>query len=306
MITSRHETPTIRTDDLRGDLVMHMRAAGDLIGDAMVVRPDGDVRSWARTGAGPLVRLRRDRARTRLRLYCLPYAGGSAGVFRSWCDLLPPNVDVWGVEYPGHGSRISEPLTDRIDALAELIAEAIAAQPAVPYALFGHSMGSLVAFEVCHVLAARNATIPTFLVAAGHRGPHLPASMPPVHDAPDAEFVAHLRELGATPPEVLESAELVDLMLPILRNDFRACERYSAPERPPLRTEIAAYGGLADEDADRDALLAWKQETLGRFVLRLFPGGHFFVRECASRVAATLQRDMADALPLSERQPRDD
>jgi surfactin synthase thioesterase subunit len=98
----------------------------------------------------------------------------------------------------------------------------------------------------------------------------------------------------------------VDLMLPILRNDFRACETYSAPERPPLRTEIVAYGGLADEDADRDALLAWARETLGRFVLRLFPGGHFFVRECASRVAATLQRDMAEALSLSEWQRRDD
>jgi len=269
-------------------------------GDEMVVRHDGAVRSWTRTGAGPLVRLRRDRACTRLRLYCLPYAGGSAGVFRSWCDLLPPNVDVWGVEYPGHGSRISEPLTDRIDALAELIAEAVAAQPAVPYALFGHSMGSLVAFEMCHLLAARNATIPTLLVAAGHRGPHLPASRPPVHDAPDAEFVVHLRELGATPPEVLESAELVDLMLPILRNDFRACETYSAPERPPLRTKIVAYGGLADEDAERDALRAWEQETLGRFVLRLFPGGHFFLRECASAVTATLQRDIAEALSLSE------
>jgi medium-chain acyl-[acyl-carrier-protein] hydrolase len=283
---------------------MHMRAIGGLTGDAMVVRPDDAVRT--RTGAGPLVRLRRDRACARLRLYCLPYAGGSAGVFRSWCDLLPSNIDVWGVEYPGHGSRISEPLMDRIDALAELIAEAVAAQPAVPYALFGHSMGSLVAFEMCHVLAARNATTPALLVAAGHRGPHLPASKPPVHDAPDAEFVAHLRELGATPPEVLESAELVDLMLPILRNDFRACETYSAPERPPLRTEIAAYGGLADKDADRDALLAWEQETLGRFALRLFPGGHFFVRECASRVAATLQRDMAETLSLPEWQRRDD
>src|SRR5882757_7301562 len=278
---------------------MHMRAVGGLIGDAMVMRPDGAVRSWTQTGAAPLVRLRRDRACTRLRLYCLPYAGGSAGVFRSWCDLLPPNVDVWGVEYPGHGSRISEPLTDRIDALAELIAEAVAAQPAVPYALFGHSMGSLVAFEMCHVLAARNATIPTLLVAAGHRGPHLPASRPPVHDAPDAEFVAHLRELGATPPEVLKSAELVDLMLPILRNDFRACETYSAPERPPLRTEIVAYGGLADEDADRDALLAWKRETRCRFGLRLFPGGHFFVRECAGQVAAALERDLAEALSLA-------
>src|SRR3979409_2429297 len=179
---------------------MHMNAIGGLIDDAMAVRCDGDIPPSTRTGAGPLVRLRRDRACTGLRLYCLPYAGGSAGVFRSWCDLLPPNVDVWGVEYPGQGSRISEPLTDRIDALAELIAEAVAAQPAVPYALFGHSMGSLVAFEMCHVLAARNATSPTLLVVAGHRGHHLPASRPPVHDAPDAEFVAHLRELGATPP----------------------------------------------------------------------------------------------------------
>ena len=276
-----------------------MRAVGGLIGDAMVVRPDGVVRSWTRTGPGPLVRLRRDRAYTRMRLYCLPYAGGSAGVFRSWCDLLPADVDVWGVEYPGHGSRISEPLTDRINALAELTADAVVAESAVPYALLGHSMGSLVAFEMCHVLAARDAIMPTLLVAAGHRGPHLPASRPPVHAAPHAEFVSHLRELGATPPEVLESAELVDLMLPILRNDFRACERYRPPERPPLRTDIVVYGGLADADADRDALLAWKRETRCRFVLRLFPGGHFFVRECAGQVAATLQRDLAEALSLA-------
>jgi medium-chain acyl-[acyl-carrier-protein] hydrolase len=278
---------------------MHMDAVGGLIGEAMTLRSDGAVRSWTRTGAGALVRLRRDEARTRLRLYCLPYAGGSAGVFRSWCDQLPADVDVWGVEDPGHGSRISEPLMDRIDALAALIADAVAAEPAVPFALFGHSMGSLVAFEVCHALAARGATMPTLLVAAGHRGPQLPASGPPVHDTPDAEFVAHLRELGATPPEVLESAELTGLMLPILRNDFRACEMYGAPERPPLRTAIVVYGGLADEDADRDALLAWRHATRSWFALRLFPGGHFFVRECAGRVAATLQRDMAEALSLS-------
>ena len=121
-----------------------------------------------------------------------------------------------------------------------------------------------------------------------------------MHAAPHAEFVAHLRELGATPPEVLESAELVDLMLPILRNDFRACETYHPPERPPLHTKIVAYGGLADEDIDREALLAWQHETRSRLALRLFPGGHFFVRECAGRVAITLQHDLAEALSLSE------
>jgi medium-chain acyl-[acyl-carrier-protein] hydrolase len=92
---------------------------------------------------------------------------------------------------------------------------------------------------------------------------------------------------------------LVDLMLPILRNDFRACEKYRPPERPPLRTDIVVYGGLADADADRDALLAWKRVTRCRFGLRLFPGGHFFVRECAGQVAAALQRDLAEALSLA-------
>src|SRR4030081_726799 len=111
---------------------MHMRAVGGLIGDAMVVRPDGVVRSWTRTGPGPLVRLRRDRAYTRMRLYCLPYAGGCAGVFRSWCDLLPADIDVWGGEYPGPGSRISECSPGRIRALPCLTRLRLVAESSVP------------------------------------------------------------------------------------------------------------------------------------------------------------------------------
>ena len=141
------------------DRVMRMGAVGGLIGGAMAMRPNGAVRSWTRTDSGPLVRLRRDGPCTRLRLYCLPYAGGTAGIFRPWCDLLPPGIDVWGVEYPGHGSRISEPLTDRIDVLAELVAEAVIAQPAFPYVLFGHSMGSLVAFEMVPSHSRKNAIV---------------------------------------------------------------------------------------------------------------------------------------------------
>jgi len=288
--------------------IRDVRLVGGVIGDAIAVRGDDDVRSAPRTSDGSLVRLSRGGTLTRLRLYCLSYAGGSAGVFRTWCDLLPAEVEVWGVEYPGHGSRISEPLIDRIDALAALTADAVVAEPAVPYALLGHSMGSLVAFEMCHALAARGATMPVLLVAAGHRGPHLPSTKPPMHAASHADFISHLRELGATPPEVLESAELVELMLPILRNDFRACERYCAPKRSPLRTDLVVYGGIADADADRDALLAWQHETRGRFAVRLFPGGHFFVRECARQVTATLQRDLTEALSFAaaNRMQRDD
>src|SRR6267154_4769985 len=102
-----------------------------------------------------LLPLRRSGARARWRLYCLPYAGASAGIFRSWLELLPPDIDIWGVEYPGHGTRISEPLIDRIERLAEPLADAVAAETGMPYAFFGHSMGSLVAFEICHKLTER-------------------------------------------------------------------------------------------------------------------------------------------------------
>jgi medium-chain acyl-[acyl-carrier-protein] hydrolase len=236
------------------------------------------------------------KSRAHARVYCLPHAGGTAGIFRSWGKLLPPDIDICAIEYPGHGSRLGEPQLDSIEQVARSVADAIAVSPNVPYALFGHSMGSLVAFEACHVLAARRAAMPRLLVACGHRAPRAPRSAPPMHEAPHAEFVAHLRELGATPPEVFRSPDLLELMLPILRADFRACETYLPHDRPRLHINIAAYGGLGDADTSRPELLGWQEETTGECTVRMFPGGHFFVSECADRVVAMLERDFVEAL----------
>jgi medium-chain acyl-[acyl-carrier-protein] hydrolase len=238
------------------------------------------------------------------RVYCLPHAGGTAGIFRYWQKLLPPDIDFCAIEYPGHGSRLGEPLLDTIEQVARSVADAVAAGPNVPYALLGHSMGSLVSFEACHVLAARRAAMPRLLIACGHRAPRAPRSTPPVHEAPHAEFVAHLRELGATPPEVFSSPDLLELMLPILRADFRACETYRPHDRSRLHINIAAYGGLRDADTSRDELFAWQQETTGECVVRMFPGGHFFVSDCADRVVATLERDLREALATERAKPR--
>jgi surfactin synthase thioesterase subunit len=183
------------------------------------------------------------------------------------------------------------------------VADAVTAGPSVPYALFGHSMGSLVAFEACHVLAARRAAMPRLLIASGHRAPRVPRSAPPMHNAPDAEFVAHLRELGATPAEVFSSSDLLELMLPILRADFRACETYRPHGRPRLHINIAAYGGLGDADTSRDGLRAWQEETTGECVVRMFPGGHFFVSDCADRVVAMLECDIFEALATERTKP---
>ncbi|MEN3385361.1 MAG: hypothetical protein V7608_5405 [Hyphomicrobiales bacterium] len=241
-----------------------------------------------------LLPLRQGGTHARKRLYCLPYAGGSAGIYRSWPELVSPDINIWGVEYPGHGSRIGESLVDCVEKLADSVANAIAAER-TPYVLFGHSMGSLVAFETCHRLATYNAGTPELLVVSGHRAPRLPPSTPSLHAAPDAEFIAHLRELGATPPEVFGSSELLELMLPILRSDFRACETYAPPARSPLHIPIAVYGGLADKDTSCDSLRAWKHETTRDCVVRMFSGGHFFLRDSASRVAAVLEHDLANA-----------
>ena len=224
-------------------------------------------------------------------------------MFRSWQQLLPPDIEICTIEYPGHGSRLGEPLLDTIEDVARSVADVVAAGPGVPYALFGHSMGSLVAFEACHVIAARGDAMPRLLIASAHRPPWAPRSTPPIHDASHTEFIAHLSELGATPPEVFRSPDLLELMLPILRADFRACETYKPCDRPKLHIDIAAYGGLADADTSRDKLLGWQQETTGECVVRMLPGGHFFVNDCTDRVVAMLERDFVGALATEPAKP---
>jgi surfactin synthase thioesterase subunit len=235
----------------------------------------------------------------RLQLYCLPYAGGSARVFQSWRDILPFDITLFGVEYPGHGGRIAEPAIDRIDILAGQLVSALAKVPRGPYALFGHSMGALAAFEMSHQLARRGILPPTLLVVSGHGAASLPSTDKPVHASSDDEFFARLRELNATPPEVLETPELLELMMPILRADFRAAETYAAANRPKLAIPIVAYGGLLDADVSRDQLLAWADETTACCTVRMFPGGHFFLRTARDQVVAALTRDLTQALQAS-------
>jgi surfactin synthase thioesterase subunit len=160
-------------------------------------------------------------------------------------------------------------------------------------------MGALAAFEMSHQLARRGILPPTLLVVSGHGAASLPSTDKPVHASSDDEFFARLRELNATPPEVLETPELLELMMPILRADFRAAETYAAANRPKLAIPIVAYGGLLDADVSRDQLLAWADETTACCTVRMFPGGHFFLRTARDQVVAALTRDLTQALQAS-------
>ena len=229
-----------------------------------------------------------------LHLYCLPYAGGSGRVFANWQKLFPPEIKVCCIDYPGHGARRSEPLLDRIDRIADGLAREIASRSHARYVLFGHSMGSLVGFEACHQLARYGAQLPELLAVSGHGGPRVPRSSPPMHAVPDDQFIAHLRELGATPPEILATRELMELLLPLLRADFRACETYEPYWNRKLAVPIAVYGGVDDEDADIAALRGWQSETSGTCVVRMFPGDHFFIADQAEAVPSSLLHDLRE------------
>jgi surfactin synthase thioesterase subunit len=224
----------------------------------------------------------------------LPYAGGTAATFYRWGHAMSRDAGVLSVEYPGHGRRINDRPARSVQEIAVEIVDALQ-DLLSPYALCGHSMGALIAFECCRELERRGRRLPFALVACAHRAPHLPPRGPLIHDLPEDDFVDRLQALNATPPEVFSSRELTELMLPILRADFQACESYIAPRASTIHVPIFTYGGLEDPDVSQEELGGWRMHTALTWHVRMFAGGHFFLHSDIDRVARTLAVDLAAA-----------
>lgn len=216
----------------------------------------------------------------RARLICFPHAGGQPVAFAGWPAALPPAVDVLCAHLPGRGRRFAEPpITDRA-ALVEAIGPAIAADLASdprPAVFLGHSMGGVLAFELCRWLAARGHPRPAHLVVVAHRAPHVPLARAPVHAAGDAALVAELRRLGGTPAEVLASDELMALFMPMIRADYTVAETWLPGREATVDVPILALGGWSDPNVSPAAIEAWRGHTTAGFDWAMFEGGHFFL-----------------------------
>jgi medium-chain acyl-[acyl-carrier-protein] hydrolase len=212
----------------------------------------------------------------RTRLFCFPYAGGSARIYHTWPQRVPRFVEVCAVQLPGRDRRISEPPFSNVELLVREIADALRDYFDKPFAFFGHSIGALVSFELAHYLSENLGVAPVHIAASGRRAPHLPKE-PPIYDLPREQLIEKLRELAGTPPEVLDHPELLNLLLPLLRADFAVGDTYVFTDRPPLSCSITALGGLQDTTVPPRDLEAWKELTTGAFELRMYPGDHFFV-----------------------------
>lgn len=226
--------------------------------------------------------------RARLRLFCFPYAGGGAHIYRSWQAQLPSTVELCAVQLPGHGHRIRETAFNRMDSLVEAAAVSLLPHCDKPFAFFGHSMGALISFELARMFRKKYGVQPLHLFVSGHRAPQIKDPNESVHNLPDKELVEKLNGLNGTPREVLEHPELMQVVLPILRADFAICETYQYTNEPPLTSPIFAFGGTEDEEAGPEQLEGWRAQTVDNFSLQMVPGDHFFLHTAQTRLLAIM------------------
>ncbi len=237
----------------------------------------------------PFVRLN---PQAKLRLFCFPYSGGGATIFRPWADGLPKTVEVWAAQPPGRETRLSEPPIAHISPLVEAAARAMSPYLDKPFALFGHSVGALAAFELARYFRRQRGLLPVHLLVSAHPAPHVPDPDPPVHDLPQDEFVAELRRYSGTPEMVLENPELLELFGPILRADFAINETYTYIQEPPLDCPISVLAGTDDHKGSRPDFEAWREYTTADFSLRMFQGGHFFIHSASALVLQAISREL--------------
>jgi medium-chain acyl-[acyl-carrier-protein] hydrolase len=232
----------------------------------------------------------------RLTLFCLHHAGGAASAYRAWRDSLPDAIDVAAVQLPGREARLSErPLSSAEAAVAAMVDGLALERLDHPFAIFGHSVGGRLAFELTRQLRRSGRQLPVHLFVSGTRAPHVPRRGESIHRLPDAELVAALEEYGGTPPQVLSSRELMELLLPMLRADFTISEEVAYRAEAPLPMPITALGGLADDDVTIDDLEAWREHTSADFQRHMLPGGHFFVSSQAAEVVRLVATELLRA-----------
>ncbi|WP_051367633.1 thioesterase II family protein [Hamadaea tsunoensis] len=232
----------------------------------------------------------------RLRLFCVPHAGGGAAVYRMWGKDLGPDVEVIAIRPPGRESRFTEtPISDMDTMVTDLVA---AVQPLLdrPHAWFGHSMGAFIAFEACRRLRETGVAEPMALLVSGKEAPHRPTHVPPVHAASAAELRRRLRLLGGTPAELLDDEAVLVRALPLLRADFALTEQYEHRLGPPMDLPITVFGGTHDPMVAAGELEHWARYTTEAFGVRLMSGGHFFLHDHPEQMLALVYDALARQL----------
>lgn len=235
---------------------------------------------------------------TRPRLICLPYAGGSTHIFQPWQRLFGGRIDIVAPVLPGRGARmLQDPLScvgDLVVWLQRELGDALTGD----YALWGHSMGAVLSYELARARADQGLPQPRHVFVSGRLPPHRPRRRDLYHLADDATLIARLTRLGGTPPEILADQDLMEILLPMLRADVAVCEKYVwAPDRVPLRVPITVIGGDQDPEVPLADLPAWCDCSEGDVRIIHMTGHHFFLHDQVGAIARILERTL---LPVDQ------
>lgn len=238
------------------------------------------------------LRTRRPLPSPRIRLVCCPYAGGGATIFHKWTDKLPDDVEVRAAQLPARQDRFSERPLTRIAPIVDHLIEALVALPPAPVALYGHSLGGLVAFELARRLERRGAR-PSALVIGATRAPGRDSDAPPLHLMGREGFLEAMHQRYGTPWSVLRNDELMSLALPSLRADMEAFEHYQCQPGPSLVAPITILRGLEDNRMSADDAAAWSEFTCAPLTVAEIDAGHFFVDSHGDWVTGQVQDALA-------------
>ncbi len=231
-----------------------------------------------------------------LHLYCLPFAGGSSYGYKGLeLAATKHGIKVLPLELPGRGRRINEKLLNSIEEMAEDTLSQLIINLKDPYAIFGHSMGTLIGYVLTKKILMKGLTPPVHLFFSGSGGPSVPNAHSKLHLKSKADFLAGIREFGGSPAEVLENPELMLFFEPILRADFRATETFAYYPSEPFNIPITCMIGLSEQTTHMEAL-AWRKETVAGLDILDFPGNHFFIFDHFQQIADIINRKLQQTI----------
>lgn len=213
-----------------------------------------------------------------IRLFCFSYAGGGASTFYTWQKHLEKNIELIAIQYPGRESRFSEPLVSDLTIITRELAKGFMSYLDKPYLIFGHSLGALIGFEFIRLIRQLQFTQPKHFIVSGAKAPQMPLRRKHLSQLEDAAFKEELVKYNGVPEHILNNDELINLFMPILRNDFKITEDYVYKNLAPLSCSITALSGLNDATVIKEEVLGWEKQTTKNFQHISYVGDHFFIR----------------------------
>ncbi|MBK3493953.1 thioesterase [Viridibacillus sp. YIM B01967] len=227
----------------------------------------------------------------KIKLFCIPYAGGSAVVYSKWKKLLNSLIELKEVELPGRGYRIEESLLDNMNEMVENIFREIKDEIKPPYVLFGHSMGALIAYELFKKIKKEGYPAPVHMFISGKKGPQVELENSKCYNLPEHEFIEHILKYNVANEEIFRNRELASLFIPILKADFKIVETYKFNNTDyQLTCDISVFGGSEDSTVEWEDLLRWQEITRNKCSFYPFKGGHFFINEHKEEVVNQINK----------------